>query len=247
MERCGHCGRSIPGLRCRRGKGRCYCNYRCSHAAGDRTNCDRWDCPCTAYSKLFRVTRGILEGQEILRGALRDLGANPEMDYDKIDEDELNVPYNVNMHVDIADDDGGEADADSMDPDRERRDAELRREFGAELRREIGAQVRREIGANAAAEAADRAAFVEVAKEMALHNQNNQNNQNKRRRLDNSSDPADMRLQLEQKSKECEEMRLQLEEERLQRVEERQQRDDMRRQMEDMRLELEELRSGRST
>ena len=153
------------------------------------------------------------------------------------------MPYNGNMHVDIADDDGGEADADSMDPDRERRDAELRREFGAELRREVGAELRRD----AAVDAASLSAYVEVAKEMALHNQNNQNNQNKRRRLDNSSDPADMRLQLEQKSKECEEMRLQLEEERLQRVEERQQRDDMRRQMEDMRLELEELRSGRST
>ena len=92
-------------------------------------------------------------------------------------------------------------------------------------------------------DAASQTALIEAVAVIARRNDLD----NKRRRLDNSSDPADMRLQLEQKSKECEEMRLQLEEERLQRVEERQQRDDMCRQMEDMRLELEELRSGRST
>ena len=178
-----------------------------------------------------RVVRGLLAGMQMLRDMLQQLGADARMDYDEVDVDRLNLPYDLAMHNSIADADGD----DRLDPDRERRDAEVRREFGA----------------NVAAAAADRAAFVEVAAEMARHSQSGQN---KRRRLDNSSDLADMRLQLEQKSMECEEMRLQreemrlqLEEERLQRVEERQQRDDMRRQMEDMRLELEELRSGRST
>ena len=68
---------------------------------------------------------------------------------------------------------------------------------------------------------------------MALHNQNNQN---KRRRLDNSSDLADMRLQMERMAMEREDMRLQMERER------EGMRLQMEREREDMRLQMERVR-----
>ena len=121
MNRCGHCGQSVRVATSQYWRSRRFCNYDCSHAAGDRTHCDEWNCPCTAYSKLHRVTRGLLEGMQILRTELLRLDADPEIDYHEIDQCRLNLPYFADVHNRIEDADGDDSDADQMDPDRERR------------------------------------------------------------------------------------------------------------------------------
>ena len=131
-----------------------------------------------------------------MRNRLEELGEDGMLDYGEVDVDRTNLPYSFTMHESIADEDGG----DHLDPDLERRDA----------------QVRREVGADVATAAAERAALVEVAAEMARHSDANA----KRRRVDS------------QKDKECEDLR--------QRCEELQQRLDA---SERRRLELEEKRS----
>ena len=60
--------------------------------------------------------------------------------------------------------------------------------------------VRRAIGADAAASAASQTAMVEAVAVIALHNEN------KRRRLDNSGNLENMRLKLERKAMQCEDL-----------------------------------------
>ena len=139
-----------------------------------------------------------------MRGMLQQLGADGMMDYGEVDVDGTNLPYDLATHNSIADEDGG----DHLDPDLERRDA----------------QVRREVGADVATAAAERAALLEVAAEMARHSDANA----KRRRVDS------------QKDKECEDLRQKCEDLQ-QKNEDLQQRLDA---SERRCLELEEKRSG---
>ena len=111
-----------------RWRGLRFCNYVCSHAAGDRTHCDHWDCPCSAYARLHRVARGLVGGIAVLRDRLVELGEDGMLDYGEFDEDSANLPYNSTTHEGIEGEDGG----DRLDPDEERRDAQLRRTIGAD-------------------------------------------------------------------------------------------------------------------
>ena len=230
---CGHCGLTSGGRRVFADdmwQGRWYCGDVCQHAAGDRTNCDRWDCGCSAYAKLLRVLQGVLVGLHRLRYELERPARRRDPRADRtVDMDALNLPYNPAMHLRLARHPGDGGVDDRLDPDREERDAELRRE----------------IGADKDASDADRAAFVEVAAQMALHNQNKQNNPNKRQRLDDSStgDLADVRLQNERMATKREDMHMQMERERENmRLQMEREREDMRQQWDDTRLQQEELR-----
>ena len=100
-------------------RGRWYCGDVCSHAAGDRTRCDNWDCGCSAYSKLLRVLRVLLVVRDRRRYELEVQGHDPEVDFD-VDMDALSLPYNAAMRNRLweSDDD----DDDGKDPDFERRE-----------------------------------------------------------------------------------------------------------------------------
>ena len=67
------------------------------------------------------MTRGLLEGVQILRNELLRLGADPEIDYREIYQGRLNLPYRADVHNRIEDADDDHSDSDQMDPDRERR------------------------------------------------------------------------------------------------------------------------------
>ena len=182
---CGHCGLTSGGRRVFADdmwQGRWYCGDVCQHAAGDRTNCDRWDCGCSAYAKLLRVLQGVLVGKDRLKRELERQTRRRDPYADRtVDMDALSLPYNPAMHLYLASRGGVD---DRLDPDSELRDAELRRA----------------IGADAAASAASQTAMIEAVAVVALHNEN------KRRRLDNSSDLEDMRLKLERKAMQCEDL-----------------------------------------
>ena len=182
---CGHCGLTSGGRRVfaeDMWRGRWYCGDVCSRAAGDRTRCDNWDCGCSAYSKLLRVLRGVLVGKDRLKYELerQTRRRNPQADF-AVDMDALNLPYNQAMHLNLAI--GGDVD-DRLDPDSELRESSIR----AELR------------ADAVAEAASQSAMVDAVAVIALHNEN------KRRRLDNSSNLESMRLKLERKAMQYEDL-----------------------------------------
>ena len=67
-------------------------------------------------------------GMAVLRGRLVELGEDGMLDYGEFDEDRANLPYNSTTHEGIEGEDGG----DRLDPDEERRDAQLRRTIGAD-------------------------------------------------------------------------------------------------------------------
>ena len=166
-------------------QGRWYCGDVCQHAAGDRTRCDSWDCGCSAYAKLLRVLQGVLVGKDRLKHELERQTRRRDPYADRtVDMDALSLPHNVSMHLNLASRRGDGGVDDRLDPDRELRDAELRSA----------------IGADAAASAASQTAMIEAVAVIALHNEN------KRRRLDNSSDLEDMRLKLELKAMQCEDL-----------------------------------------
>ena len=161
-----------------------YCSIDCAHDAGDRTAClDVEQCNGTANSKLHRAIRGFLLIRDRQRTRLAEQGHLTERDFRmRLGSDE-NLPYEPDddMLLDLMD---RQRDSDDLDPDRAVRDAELRRA----------------IGADAAASAASQTAMIEAVAVVALHNEN------KRRRLDNSSDLEDMRLKLERKAMQCEDL-----------------------------------------
>ena len=97
-----------------------YCSDLCSHAAGNRTICDGWNCGCTAYAKLHRVARGLLVGRERLKTELQLRGHEPDVDVE-MDMHGCNLPYDGDVHdrLEASDDD------DKMDPDREQREQDI--------------------------------------------------------------------------------------------------------------------------
>ena len=98
-------------------------------------------------------------------------------------DDGHNLPYDPDedMLLHVWDPQGG---GDDLDPDRAVREDALRRT----------------IVADAAAEAASQSAMVDAVAVIALHNEN------KRRRLDNSSNLESMRLKLERKAMQYEDL-----------------------------------------
>ena len=160
-----------------------FCGMDCAHELGDRTHCLVLECNCTKCSKVHRALRGFLTIRNRQRTRLARQGHLTESDFNMRIGRYENLPYQPDgdMLEDLMD---RQRDSDDLDPDRAARDAELRSA----------------IGADAAASAASQAAMVEAVAEIALHNEN------KRRRLDNSSDLEDMRLQLERKSMQCEDL-----------------------------------------
>ncbi len=63
-----------------------------------------------------------------MRNRLEELGEDGMLDYGEFDEDSANLPYNSTTHDGIEGEDGG----DRLDPDEERRDAQLRRTIGGD-------------------------------------------------------------------------------------------------------------------
>ena len=184
--RCGYCGRGVHSRNApHRWQGQWYCSLDCSHEAGDRTKCHKiGDCGCAAYSKVHRAMRGFLRvraRQRILLAVQR--GRLTDEDFHMRLRDEDNLPYDPDddMLLDFMERRGG---GDDLDPDRAVREDALRRT----------------IVADAAAEAASQSAMVDAVAVIALHNEN------KRRRLDNSSNLESMRLKLERKAMQYEDL-----------------------------------------
>ena len=74
------------------------------------------------------MARGLVGGIAVLRDRLVELGEDGMLDYGEFDEDRANLPYNSTTHDGIEGEDGG----DRLDPDEERRDAQLRRTIGGD-------------------------------------------------------------------------------------------------------------------
>ena len=184
--RCGNCGR---GVHSRNGahswQGQWYCSLDCSHELGDRTMCHEVsDCNCTAYSKRHRAMRGFLlvrARQRIRLAEQREGLTARDFSMRLGDEDNLLYDPEHDMLLDFMDRRGG---GDDLDPDRAVREDALRRT----------------IVADAAAEAASQSAMVDAVAVIALHKEN------KRRRLDNASNLESMRLKLELKAMQYEDL-----------------------------------------
>ena len=195
---CAHCRHNIlPGIGGVRWRGLRYCNLACSHAAGDRMHCDHWDCPCSAYARLHRVARGLAGGIAVLRERLMEYGEDALLDYGEYENERANLPYSSNTHGGLEDDEDG---GDDLDPDKERRDAQLRRT----------------IGRDDATRLADNTTMLAIAGEMAFRNEA------KRRRIDSGHEELRRMLQdlqqqnadLQQRLDASEQRRLQLEAQR---------------------------------
>ena len=136
-------------------------------------------------------------GLAVLRRRLMYYGEDALLDYGEYDNERANLPYSGDTHNDLEDDEDG---GDDLDPDKERRDA----------------QVRRAIGRDDATRLADNTTMLAIAGEMAFRNEA------KRRRIDSGHEELRRMLQdlqqqnadLQQRLDASEQRRLQLEAQR---------------------------------
>ena len=66
--------------------GKRYCNWRCSHLAGDRSICFTVPCGCTEYSKKRRALRPQREQMRAMQDSIEEPGLDYELEYAMVEE-----------------------------------------------------------------------------------------------------------------------------------------------------------------
>ena len=76
---CGRCNvtSDLPGLWW---QNRWYCSAFCSHAAGDRTACNGWNCGCTNYAKKRRLLRDHRINMRVMDAVISENGLQEELE-----------------------------------------------------------------------------------------------------------------------------------------------------------------------
>lgn len=72
--------------------GKRYCNWRCSHLAGDRSICFTVPCGCTEYSKKRRALRQHCEQMSVMQDVMEGNGLEGELE-DAMVEETGNTPF----------------------------------------------------------------------------------------------------------------------------------------------------------